>query len=183
MNLFYRILLAVYAVILTIISIITIIVTLKPELFVGISKFLYEDVLTASRGTSFLMFFVAIIFLALSITFLLSGLRSNKDKKAVSKYTNIGEIRISLNSIENIALNASKKLSGVRETKAYVTKLADGVSIGIKAIVMAELNIPELSKDIQVRVKNSIEETTGIKVNDVRVMVENIYTGYKSRVE
>ena len=40
--------------------------------------------------------------------FLLSGVKSEKDKKSVSKYNNVGEIRISLSAIESIALNASK---------------------------------------------------------------------------
>ena len=48
---------------------------------------------------------------------------------------------------------------------------------------MQEGNIPLLSEDIQGKVKNAIEESFGIKVNEVKVLIENIYTGFKSRVE
>ena len=48
---------------------------------------------------------------------------------------------------------------------------------------MPDINIPALLEDIQLRVKKSIEETSGILVDDVKMFVENIYTGYRSRVE
>ena len=182
MNLLFRILLTIYAFSLMVISLIASSITIKPEIFNHISDFLTFDVLN-NNNSRIIMFIITIIFLGLSIMFLFSGFKSEKDKKAVSKYTNIGEIKISLHSIESIALNASRKLLGVKETKAYVTKLDDSVSISIKAIILTDVNIPVLSEDIQVKVKNSVEETTGIKVNDVKVVVDNIYTGYKSRVE
>jgi len=50
--------------------------------------------------------------------------------------------------------------------------------IFIKTIVMPDINIPALLEDIQLKVKKSVEETTGIVVNEVKVSVENTYTGY-----
>lgn len=182
MNLVFRILLTIYAFFLMIISFIAASITVKPAVFDRIYRYLAEDVLL-DRNSRLIMFVITLIFLILSIMFLFSGFKSNKDKKAVTKYTNIGEIKISLNSIESIALSASRKLMGVRETKASVTKQMEGVSIIIKAVIMNDVNIPSLSEDIQVKVKTSVEETTGILVQDVKVLVENIYTNYKSRVE
>ena len=181
MNILFRVLLAIYAFCLAIISLVTMIITIKPEVLESIYQYITKTVLPGNG--SFIMLFIAFIFFALSVTFLLSGFKSDKDKKAVSKYTNIGEIKISLNSIESIALAASRRLNGVKESKAYVTKLGDGVAVVIKALVLADINIPALSEDIQVKVKKSIEDSSGITVTDVKVLVENIYTGYRSRVE
>lgn len=178
MNLFFRILLAVYAFCLTIISLVTVAITIKPVIFTNLAEYVTVDV-WARR----IVFVVASVFLILSLMFLFSGIRSDKDKKSVTKHTNVGEIKISLTAIENIALSASRRLNGVRESKANVTRLDDSVSIAIKTIVQADTNIPALSEDIQVKVKSLVEETTGIIVNDVKVVVENIYTGYKTRVE
>lgn len=117
--------------------------------------------------------------------FLLSGVRSSKDKKAVSKHTNIGEISISLNSIENIAINASKKTNGVRETKTLVRKSDDGVEIEIRLVVMPDMSIPVITEDVQQRVKKSVEDTAGVIVKAVRVVVDSIYSGitHRPRVE
>jgi uncharacterized alkaline shock family protein YloU len=183
MNLFFRVLLTIYAIILAVISVLSMIVTIKPDVFLDISSYMYYNILTAGRGASFAMFFLSLVIFGLNITYLFSGIRMSKDKKGVSKYTNIGEIKISLNSIENIALNASRRLNGVKDTKAHVSKSEDGVSVTIKAVVLADINIPDVSSDIQVKVKNSIESATGVRVNDVKVMVENIYAGYKPRLE
>lgn len=182
MNLLFRILLAIYAFFLMIFSFIACSITIKPEIFDRISTYVTEDVLQ-NGVPKMIMFVIALIFLVLSIMFLFSGVRSNKDKKSISRLTHIGEIKISLNSVESIALSASRKLMGVKESKAYVAKLEDSVSIVIKTVILTDVNIPSLSEDIQIKVKTAVEETTGIKVSEVRVLVENIYTGYKARVE
>ncbi|MCX7747501.1 MAG: alkaline shock response membrane anchor protein AmaP [Clostridia bacterium] len=182
MNIFIRVLLAIYAFCLTVVSVIAMYITLKPAAFKGISSYISEDILKSSSA-SIIMFIVELIFLAMSLTFLLSGFKRDKEKRAVSKVTNIGEVLISLDTIENIALTASRRLNGVRESKADVVKFDDSVSIFIKTVVMPDVNIPILLEDIQVKVKKSVEESAGVRVNEVKVMVSNIYTGYKSRVE
>ncbi|MCX7923262.1 MAG: alkaline shock response membrane anchor protein AmaP [Clostridia bacterium] len=184
MNILLRVLLAVYAFCLTFLSITTMLIPFRKDVLERLYDYLYYDVIP-NRGASIGMFIVGLIFFALSLTFLLSGFRSDRDKRAVSKYTNIGEIKISLNSIESIALAASKKLMGVKETKAYVFRGDGGVSIVIKTVVLPDMNIPSLSEDIQVKVKSSVEECSGIKVNEVKVLVDNISStgGFKARVE
>ncbi len=186
MNIFFRILLAFYAFCLAVISAISMLITIKTDIFEIIYRYLDEYVLSSSSpGPRIAMFLISLLFFILSLMFLLSGVRSNKDKKAVSKHTNIGEVRISLNSIENIALNASRKANGVRDTKAFVKKVEDTVSIILKLVVLPDLSIPAISEDVQMRVKKSVEESSGINVRDVKVVVDSIYSGItnKSRVE
>ena len=147
-------------------------------------SYLDENVM-ANNNALIIMFVISLLLFISSFSFLISGIKSGKDKKAVSKHTNIGEIKISVNSIENIALNASKKINGVRDTRANVTKLGESVSVTIRVIVMPDVNIPTLSEDIQARVKRSVEESSGVAVNDVKVVVDSIYSGagFKPRVE
>ncbi|HHW48576.1 MAG TPA: alkaline shock response membrane anchor protein AmaP [Clostridiaceae bacterium] len=184
MNIFFRILLAIYAFFLAIASAASMVVIARPEILDSIYTYLSEQLLE-DRTTSIVLFVVAFIFFILSMTFLLSGFRSSRDKKAVSKHTSIGEIQISLNTIENIALAAAKRLNGVKDTKAQVIKQEDNVSIIINVLVLPESNIPALSEDIQTRVKKQVEESSGVNVNEVKVIVENVYAGavYKPRVE
>jgi len=184
MNIFLRILLAVYAFCLAVFSAIVMIVIARPEIYDSISNYI-TTVILYNSGASIAAFIIVFIFFVLSLAFLLSGIKSGKDKKAVSKHTSIGEIKISLNSIENIALAATRRLNGVKDTKARVNKLEDNVSITINIVVMPDINIPALCEEIQTRVKKSVEECSGIAVNDVKVFVDGIYSGmtYKPRVE
>jgi uncharacterized alkaline shock family protein YloU len=186
MNILFRILLAFYAFCLALFSAFGVYVAIDPNLFINISEhingILSTDGAIALRVT---VFATALIFFILSIMFLLSGVKSNKDKKAVSKHTNIGEIRISLNSIENIASHTCKRINGVKESKTTVRKSEDGVQIEARMIVMPDMSIPVISEEVQGRVKKAVEEASGIMVKSVNVIVDNIYSGitYKARVE
>ncbi len=182
MNIFYRIMLAVYAFCLMIMSAISMIITLRRELSYRIFEFYTGNVLQ-NFGSRLAMFIISLVFFVLSLVFLLSGFKKSKEKRAVSKYTNIGEVKISLNSIENIALSAAKKNTSIREAKAYVYNIAEGVLVIMRIVALPDVNLPSLSEDIQTRVKNAIEECSGINVDEVKVFIENIHTGYKSRVE
>ena len=186
MNIFFRVLLAVYAFCLAVVSVFVMYIAFVPKAFVDItgliSKAFASDIGTTLRV---IVFVIGLIFFAMSITFLLSGVRSNKDKKAVSKQTNIGEIRISLNSIENVAINASKRSNGVKESKTLVRKADDGVEIEVRIVVMPDLSIPVISEEVQNRVKKAVEEASGISVKNVKVIVDSIGSGvtFKARVE
>lgn len=183
MNIFSRILLAVYAVFLIFISLITMIISLWSNVFYSVVGFFEAEIISSSMNL-FIMFFIAFVFFVMSMIFLLSGFRkSAKEKKVISKFTNVGEITISLDAIESITLGVTKKFVGVRDAKADVCKVDNGVLITIKIVVLPELNIPLLSEDIQIKVKKSVEDTAGVNVNNVKVFIDNIYTGYKSRVE
>jgi uncharacterized alkaline shock family protein YloU len=186
MNIFFRVLLAFYAFCLAVFSAFCMYIAIDPQAFVDISGTITGTILANEAGVlRVVVFIVALIFFVLSIIFLASGVRSNKDKKAVSKHTNIGEIKISLNSIENIAINASRRSNGIKETKTLVRKVDDGVEIEVRIIVMPDLSIPVISEEVQGRVKKAVEESSGISVKQVRVVVDSIYTGIttKPRVE
>jgi len=186
MNIFFRVLLAVYAFCLAVFSAFAMYVAAFPETYVEISGYIIQAI-SADNAIALRVsvFIVALVFFALSIMFLLSGIRSSKDKKAVSKHTNIGEIMISLNSIENIAINASKRTNGVKESKTVVRKSEDGVEIEVRIIVMPDMSIPVITEEVQGRVKKSVEDISGVSVRSVRVVVDSIYSGitYKPRVE
>lgn len=186
MNIFFRVLLAVYAFCLAVLSVFVMYIAFVPKVFTNITGLITRAFSSDIGATLRVIIFAAgLVFFAMSIMFLLSGVRSSKDKKAVSKQTNIGEIRISLNSIENVAINASKRCNGVRESKTFVRKADDGVEIEVRIIVMPDLSIPVISEEVQNRVKRSVEETSGIAVKNVKVIVDSIYSGvtFKPRVE
>jgi uncharacterized alkaline shock family protein YloU len=182
MNLIFRIMLAVYASCLTIITMIAMTVTLRPKMLLSISSQLYENILK-HRNPSIILFIIELIFLGLSMMFLLSGVKSDREKKAITRVNNAGVIRISLSSIESIVLNVTKKIGGIKETKAIINKHGENVSISVKVVLFSDINIPTLLEDVQFKVKKTVEELTNVKVLEVSTSVENVYTGYKNRVE
>ncbi len=173
MNIVFRILLAIYAFCLAIISAVALLITFEKSLLADIYLYINQNVL-GNNSTRIIMMLISLVFFILSIVFLLSGFKSGKDKRAVSKHTDIGEIKISLGSIESIALRASKKVKGIHETKANVFKMDQNVSITVRMEVLPDVNIPALSEEMQSVVKKAVESSSGIMVSDVKVVVENI---------
>ncbi|MGI6778075.1 MAG: alkaline shock response membrane anchor protein AmaP [Acetivibrionales bacterium] len=184
MNIIFRILLAIYAFSLMVLSAFIMAVTIKPA-FLDVIYFYFSNDVLSSKGSTIVMFIIAFIFFLISLVFLLSGLKSGRNKKSVGRQTNIGEINISLSTIESIVLAASKRVSGIKETRANVYKKDDKVSIVVSMIVYPEINIPELSESMQEKVKKEVEDISGVSVSDVKIVVENIHAGsiIKQRVE
>lgn len=178
-----RAILGVYFVVVIIFTMAIMFLTVMPDSFESISTYISSNLLT-NNVFQCIVFFGGLAVLAVSVILLLSGTNDDTEKRTITKKTEIGEIKVSLNSIESIALAATKRLSGIKEAKAYVYKGMEGVTVVIKAVVLSDVNIPILSEDIQVKVKKTVEDTSGIRVIEVKVIVDNIFVGYnKNRVE
>jgi len=129
---------------------------------------------------------VAIVLLLISLRFLYVALkRGNASAPSIDQRTNYGDIRISLETVENLALKAASKERGVKDLKARIRIAESGIDIALRTVVDGESVIPTLTEDIQRAVKEHVEEITGIPVANVSVFVANVIQTqtFKSRVE
>jgi len=182
MKIISRCLLTVYAFFVTIVSFLAMVMTLRLSVFKSVVKFLEKEVIFCKKYT--LLFFVLELFLFFaSVGFLLSGFRKNKNRRAVVKKTSLGQVRISLNSIENIVQGTIRKIQLIKESKVYVENINDKVVVTIKTVVMMDTSIPALVEDIQKKSKNAIESSTDIEVESIKVLVDDVCNMYKPRVE
>jgi uncharacterized alkaline shock family protein YloU len=105
---------------------------------------------------------------------------------SIDQRTEFGDVRISLDTIENLALKAASRSRGVRDLKARIQVDNAGLSIELRCIVDGEASIPATTEEIQSNVKAHIEDITGIPVATVSVYVANVTQSahaFKSRVE
>ncbi|MFZ5898563.1 MAG: alkaline shock response membrane anchor protein AmaP [Bacillota bacterium] len=108
--------------------------------------------------------------------------RKKKERHVVVEDGSLGKVRIALSAVESLATKMVSQVPGMREVKAAVDGDAQGVTININATVTPDINIPEVSKDVQRLVQDKVKEVTGITVSNVLINVENISTN-KPRVE
>ncbi|MFC4777465.1 alkaline shock response membrane anchor protein AmaP [Paenibacillus sp. GCM10023252] len=126
------------------------------------------------------LFIVSLRFLFVSLT------RGSAASPSIDQRTDYGDIRISMETVENLALKAASRQRGVKDLRARIRASEAGLDIVIRAVVDGESPIPALTEDIQRTVKEHVEEITGIPVANVAVFVANIIQAgptYKSRVE
>ncbi len=118
----------------------------------------------------------AIAFLILSILSLSMIRVGERDRVAVSTSTQFGQIRISDRTIEGIVTRAGLNVEGIKEVSPRIHPLQEGMNILIKAVTNPDFVIPQVVENLQVLVKQDVEKYTGLKVAEVRVMVQNIDT-------
>ncbi|MDO4188931.1 MAG: Asp23/Gls24 family envelope stress response protein [Lachnospiraceae bacterium] len=107
----------------------------------------------------------------------------------------LGEVRIADSVVANIAVLAAKETEGVYDTvgnaaneimtkvgvksasKGVRVAIIDGiVSVDLALIMQYGFNIPTTCKKVQDRVKNSIENMTGLEVTDVNIRIAGVNT-------
>ncbi|MDR6882738.1 alkaline shock response membrane anchor protein AmaP [Bacillus sp. 3255] len=130
---------------------------------------------------------VSLAMLLISIRFLILTLRRGRAQApSIDQRTDFGDIRISMETVENLSLKAAGRTKGAKDLRARVRVNQSGLEITIRTIVDGESSIPELTEEMQSTVKSYIEDITGIPVASVTVFVANIVQSaptFKSRVE
>ncbi len=127
----------------------------------------------------------AVLFLISLRFFYLSVRRGSVSAPSIDQRTEFGDIRISIETVENLALKAAGRQRGVKDLRARIRISEAGIDISMRAVADGETSIPALTEEIQRTVKAHVEEITGIPVSGVSVFVANIIqtTNFKSRVE
>jgi uncharacterized alkaline shock family protein YloU len=131
----------------------------------------------------------AFILFLISLNFLFHGFKRKTDrstKTAVSQRTDVGDVSITMNTLESIALKASRKIRGVKEVKANIRTNETGTSILLKVSVDGDTPIPSIVEELQNAVKKQLELIIGIEIKEVNVKVTEVshqQTARLSRVE
>ncbi|MFC4302644.1 alkaline shock response membrane anchor protein AmaP [Cohnella boryungensis] len=129
----------------------------------------------------------AIVLLLISLRlFVVSIRRDGNSSPSINQRTEHGDIRISVETVENLALKAASRTRGVKDLRARVRVSEAGLGILIRAFVEGEGSIPAMSEEMQRTVSQQVEEATGIPVAEVSVFIANVTqapTTFKSRVE
>jgi len=177
MNTVDRLLLLVFSIVVAVFSFSLLLLALP---FIPVK---YVEVLRLFIFESNIMALLAIILLLLSLKFIFKSTESGSNySNYVSKETEYGEIRISYNTIKTVALSSIKGINEIKEAKAQINDRNGEVSILINAAFSTGAIIPQISRDIQKKVKELVEATTEISVKEVLVFVEENNNSSKRRV-
>ncbi len=99
---------------------------------------------------------------------------SRRQAETVLQYSELGEVRISIAAMENMVLRVTQRHEAVKESSRKVVNTPQGLVIYVKAKVLPDLNLPDLASELQKSISAYIEEITGIKVLEVKILMENI---------
>lgn len=83
-----------------------------------------------------------------------------------------GEISITVPAIKVLIMKAVKQVEGVRDIRPRVAQSTDGLIVNLHMAINPELSIPEMGQQIQVIVKQYLQDLGGLQVSEVRVLVD-----------
>ncbi|NLU42515.1 MAG: alkaline shock response membrane anchor protein AmaP [Firmicutes bacterium] len=125
------------------------------------AKYLFQSILIALAAV--------IVFVML----LRSLFASEPEERVIATDTEMGRINISMKAIENAVRRAAREVKGVRESSTRVDGDADGLSVSIDVAVSTDENIPEVSQQIQVALREQLRDLVGVPVKHVQVNVKD----------
>lgn len=117
---------------------------------------------------------IGFMFFLISVRLLVTGVTTGRGRQTIVQETSLGQVHIALAAIENLVQKVTRQIKGVRSVKTYIVNTDQGICIHLKAIVSPESSIPNISDEIQNKVKNYINHVVGTQVADIRIFVENI---------
>ncbi|MDD4569919.1 MAG: alkaline shock response membrane anchor protein AmaP [Tepidanaerobacteraceae bacterium] len=168
MNLLDRIMLTIYALFLTVVSVIIILFATG---IISLQFFSTSILMSYGRWETGV---VGVVLLLLSLRFLLSGLKTRQLPDTTIANGELGKVSITLNAVESLVLKVVRGIENIKDSKIKIKKLDNGVSILLKLTVNFDVIIPETSFELQKTIKDYIENTAGITVKDVRVSIDNV---------
>lgn len=174
MNLFYRIMVAVYSVVGAFFSGLLMILPFSDKtVLLGLIEYA-EINLYRSNKYDVMMFILGLLLLLLNIFILISGFRFGTVSRYFCVATENGVVKVSASSIENIAVGITRKSASVKEAKCTARFIREKVEIILRLTVYPDTHIPNLGRTLESHIKESIESMTGLELGNIEIGIESV---------
>lgn len=94
-----------------------------------------------------------------------------------------GEVRIALGAIDTLVRQAANQLNEVREIKTSFFTGVEGLGVQLRLTVTGTESIPDLTAHLQEKVLDHVNNIAGIRLEQIKVLVEGVAVGTHNRVE
>lgn len=169
-------------------TLLTLITFMASLVILGISAGLIDlrsTILSINKDFAFTIATVATgsVLLLISLRLFFVGFSKGEPKSSVLRITNLGSIKVSLTALDNIVQKAVRSFDEVKDVNSIIISEPDGIRIILKIVIMPDVRIPDLTSEIQVKVKEYVENLSGIAVKEVQVNVDNLVNSVRSKVQ
>ena len=113
---------------------------------------------------------VGVLVMLIALRFLFFRLRRMEAESVVLSGEH-GNIQISYETIRALANRIGKTTRGVQDLQTRVRSGDRGIMLAVRVRVLPDVEMPQMSSDIQTNVKDYLERITGIEVEQVLVSV------------
>lgn len=175
MSIINRILLTIYTLIIIVISLA--ILGLFAAMGMGIissnSVGMFFSNVSFNWQTSLIAILVAILFIVVSIKLLLSGAKPRAPISTLIRHTDLGMIRVSASALETMIEKAVRGFKEIKDVKINIAPETEGIKVQLKVLIMPDVILPDLTASLQQKVKEYLENYSGVSVKEVFVYIDN----------
>lgn len=122
---------------------------------------------------------VGVIIILLSLRFLFYRYGRQQSYDYVSMTGEHGQIRISYETLQQLANRRGSQLKGAEGFDSRIRQGQDGIVILVRMQVLPDVDISDLSRQVQTAVKEYVEHTSGVSVERVLVHVTELSASQK----
>lgn len=118
----------------------------------------------------------ALLFLLISIFFLFYRTKGRgRDPQTITQKAEHGDIKITYDTLEQLATRAAGKVRGIADLNTRVRALENGsLRIAVRFSIQPDFDIPKTTAELQEAIKQHIESIAGITVDQVLVYVTQL---------
>lgn len=113
------------------------------------------------------------VILALLAFYLVVIITRREAKKFIVYERELGAVRISTDCIQGLIIEVARELPGIEDLSVKIIEV-EKPKVSLKIRVYPDYNIPQLSEELQQHVKDYVESTVGVTIQEVEVSVVGI---------
>lgn len=128
---------------------------------------------------------VGSLLIIISISFAQLILGGIEKERTIAFNAPTGQVTIALSAVEDLIKRLTQNFSVIKELRPSVVAGKKGVEVNLRIILQSEVNIPDLTSQLQETIKTKIQEMLGIEEQiTVKIHVAKIITyGEKKKKE
>lgn len=127
------------------------------------------DTYAASRQLTTILISFAVVLLGLTLLYYELRFISKSEPRLVLQQSGQGRMTVSISGISELANHAARQVAGVIEATTKVASKAKGLRVESRVSVEPSAKLADTTKELQERVKTTLEEHLGYPVDNVNV--------------
>jgi len=113
---------------------------------------------------------------------LLASLKSDEPPVTTVLEGPLGKVSMTVPAVKQIITKAARGVEGIGEVRPVVKFRRDGVRVFLHFMINPDYRVPEMAENLQNQVSRQLEEIGGLKVLEIKVLVDDI-SSRRSRVK
>ncbi len=105
-------------------------------------------------------------------TWLILAVRYER-KRYIVYARELGAVRVSTDCIEGLIMESAREMAGIKDAAVRIVDV-EHPKVRLDIQILPDYNIPQLTEELQEKVKQYVEDTVGVAIQEVEIVVAAI---------